>query len=76
MPADIIGPIAQYGWLGVLVLVLVSGWREDWVWGKVYRREVAHNDKLAAQRDEAITLAATLTSIVEAGRRGQYREKR
>jgi hypothetical protein len=72
-PADWITPVAQYGWLGVLVVVLVSGWREDWVWGKVFRREVAHNEKLVAQRDEAISLAAKLTEIVEAGRRGQYR---
>ena len=74
-PADIIGPIAQFGWLGVLVVVLLTGWREDWVFGRVYRREVSHNEKLAAQRDEAIKLAAQLTDIVEAGRRGQYRRE-
>lgn len=75
-PADIIGPIAQFGWLGVLVMVLLTGWREDWVFGRVFRREVGHNEKLAQQRDEAISLATKLTDIVESGRRGNYREKR
>ena len=61
------------GTLGVLVLILVAGYRGTWVWGRDHREQVA---ELRADRDEwkhmalaGTDLADRAVQVVGAGRR-------
>ncbi len=68
--------ILKYGWLAVTLiswaLFLTGVIHSD----KEFQREVERGDKSLEQRDEAIKLAQTVISVVESGRRGEYRAGR
>ena len=66
-----LGPIAVV--LVVTVLIVYIFYKKWLVVGSVYSDVEARLLKTEQQRDDALEMAAKLTGILEAGRRGSYR---
>lgn len=79
---DLIQLVAKLGSLSALTLVivvvvlLVYVFYKRWlVLGPFYTEQGTRLEKTEQQRDQAIDMAAKLTDILEAGRRGSYRSR-
>jgi hypothetical protein len=72
--ADTVGKLSPLGAALVAIILLVVVFYRKWlVVGPIYSDLEARLEKTEQQREDALDLAAKLTGILEAGRRGSYR---
>jgi len=72
--AQLLGKLSPLG--AALVIVFVIGWvfyRKILVLGPYHTDLETRLERTEKQRDDALEMAAKLTDILEAGRRGNYR---
>ncbi len=67
MPSDVLDYLNTGGVVALLLLIIITGWREDWVWGAFYRRK---ERECNAWRDLAmknLTTASEAITLAEEG---------
>lgn len=57
--------VSQGGILGVLVFILVGGYKKWWVWGWIYQDAEERAAKAEKERDDWRDIALTGTSVAE-----------
>jgi hypothetical protein len=72
--ANWVSRLSPLGFALLIVLVVGYAFYKQWlVFGPFYADQENRLAKTEQQRDDALELAAKLTGILEAGRRGSYR---
>ncbi len=67
MPTSLLEFLNTGGVVALLLLVIITGWREDWVWGNLYRKK---ERECTAWRELAmsnLTTASEAISLAEEG---------